>query len=182
MKKILIVNGHEYYSKSKGKLNSTLFQTMRETLNERFSLKETTVQMGYDVQEEIKKWEWADAVIFQTPIYWFSIPGLFKHYIDQVYMDNIFFKGSDRYGQGGQFTEKHYMFSVTWNAPETAFNREDDFFEGKSVDEALFHLHKMQQFIGMKQLPTFACYNVVKNPDAEKAVAELREHLNRIFR
>ncbi|WP_249292032.1 NAD(P)H-dependent oxidoreductase [Metabacillus flavus] len=48
--------------------------------------------MGYDPEEEIYKWQRADAVIFQTPIYWFSIPGLFKHSIDQVYMDNIFLK------------------------------------------------------------------------------------------
>ncbi|KZZ83635.1 NAD(P)H-dependent oxidoreductase [Bacillus sp. SJS] len=181
MKNILIVNGHEYYRKSKGNLNSALFQTIRESLHDRFDLQETIVQMGYDSEEEIGKWQRADAVILQTPICWFSIPGLFKHYIDQVYMDNIFFKGSEFYGKGGQFKEKHYMFSVTWNAYENAFNNENDFFEGKSVDEALYHLHKMQEFIGLKPLPTFACYDVVKNPQVEKVQRELRAHLNEVF-
>nr|WP_249292031.1 hypothetical protein [Metabacillus flavus] len=33
----------------------------------------------------------------------------------------------------------------------------------------------------MKPLPTFACYDVVKNPHVDKMQRELRAHLNRVF-
>src|SRR6478735_12840799 len=85
-------------------------------LTDQFDIKTTVVDKGYEVEEEIEKWLWADVVIMQTPIYWFSIPGKFKQYIDCVYMDNIFFKGSSQYGRGGLLTGKKYMFSLTWNA------------------------------------------------------------------
>jgi len=84
MKNVLIINGHEYYKKSKGELNQTIFNEIQHLLTDQFDIKTTVVDKGYEV-EEIEKWLWADVVIMQTPIYWFSIPGKFKQYIDCVY-------------------------------------------------------------------------------------------------
>ncbi|MCM3003523.1 NAD(P)H-dependent oxidoreductase [Priestia koreensis] len=181
MKNILIINGHEAYKKSKGTLNQTIFEEMSELLKSKFELKQTIVDDHYSVDEEIEKWKWADVIIMQTPVYWFSIPGKFKHYIDEVYMDNIFFKGSTRYGQGGQFTDKQYMYSLTWNAPEAIFDNPNAFYEGKSLDEAIFHLHKMNQYIGMSPLPTFSIHDVVKNPNMDHFKAKLKHHLEEVF-
>ncbi|MGQ0421841.1 NAD(P)H-dependent oxidoreductase, partial [Bacillus sp. HC-Mk] len=111
------------------------------------------------------KFLWADVVIYQTPIYWFSVPGLFKTYMDEVYEYGLFFKGADEYGTGGLLKEKEYMFSTTWNAPEKAFGDKTKFFEGESLESALSHLHRVQKFLGMSPLKSFACYDVVKNPD-----------------
>ncbi len=58
---------------------------MVTVLGENHHVKTTTIQDGYNIKEEQDKFLWADVVIYQTPIYWFSVPGLFKTYMDEVY-------------------------------------------------------------------------------------------------
>ncbi|MFD0080404.1 NAD(P)H-dependent oxidoreductase [Priestia megaterium] len=181
MKNVLIINGHEYYKKSKGELNQTIFNEMQHLLTDQFDIKTTVVDKGYEVEEEIEKWLWADVVIMQTPIYWFSIPGKFKQYIDCVYMDNIFFKGSSQYGRGGLLTGKKYMFSLTWNAPEAIFDNDEAFYEGKSLGEAIMHLHKMNQYVGMSPLPTYTIHDVVKHPNIDHYKHKLENHVAEVF-
>ncbi|KGX91145.1 flavodoxin [Pontibacillus halophilus JSM 076056 = DSM 19796] len=181
MKRILLINGHEGYNKSKGNLNQTMLDEWKVQLEGSYELDTTIVDDGYDVEEEIEKWKQADIILMQTPVYWFSIPGKFKQYIDQVFMDNIFFTGSDRYGHGGLFTNKEYMLSFTWNAPESIFNNETAFYEGRSLDEAMLHLHKMNQYIGMKPLPTFSIHDVVKGTNMEHYKTKLRNHAVEVF-
>lgn len=181
MKKILLINGHEYFKKSPGELNRTLFEEWCLQLKDFNETKTTVIEDGYDVNEEIEKWQWANVIIMQTPMYWFSIPGAFKKYIDRIYMDNVFFKGSDQYGRGGQFTEKEYLLSLTWNAPESIFNNQKAFYEGKSLDEAILHLHKMNEYIGMRPLPTFSVHDVVKNTNIEHYKQKLKAHVKEVF-
>ncbi|MFC0522956.1 NAD(P)H-dependent oxidoreductase [Pontibacillus salicampi] len=181
MKHILLINGHEAYNKSKGELNHTLFQEWHKVLSSKYEVNTTIVDEGYNVDDELEKWKWADVVIMQTPIYWFSIPGKFKGYIDRVFMDNIFFTGSTRYGHGGLLTEKQYMFSLTWNAPASIFNNYDAFYEGNSLDEAIYHLHKMNQYVGMNPLPTFSVHDVVKSTDVPQYKNQIKNHFNEVF-
>ncbi|WP_053070292.1 NAD(P)H-dependent oxidoreductase [Alkalihalobacillus pseudalcaliphilus] len=73
---------------------------------------ETNVLKGYHISEEIEKFKKADFIIIQTPIYWFSLPGVLKKYIDAVFVPDIFFTNSNEFGRGGQFDGKKYMLSV----------------------------------------------------------------------
>ena len=43
-------------------------------------VKTTIVERGYDVAEGLGKYAWADALFVQTPVYWMSVPYLFKKY------------------------------------------------------------------------------------------------------
>lgn len=101
--------------------------------------------------------------------------------MDEVYAYGLFFRGADEYGKGGLLTEKKYMFSLTWNAPEKAFNNPSEFFEGNTLEDAIMHLHLIQKFLGMKPLKSFSCYDVVKNPKIEKFISELDLHLQEIL-
>ncbi|CAM5234782.1 Flavodoxin OS=Lysinibacillus sphaericus OX=1421 GN=LS41612_12265 PE=3 SV=1 [Lysinibacillus sphaericus] len=181
MKNILIINGHQKYSSAEGNLNETLMNKMVSFLEKKNNVKTTIIQNGYKIEEEQQKFIWADIVIYQTPIYWFSVPGLLKTYMDEVYAYGLFFRGADEYGKGGLLTEKKYMFSLTWNAPEKAFNNPSEFFEGNTLEDAIMHLHLIQKFLGTKPLKSFSCYDVVKNPKIEKFVSELDLHLQEIL-
>ena len=75
-----------------------------------------------------------------------------------------------------------WMISSTWNAPKTAFDRKGDFFEGRGVDGVFFPLIKAFEFLGMKQLPSFMCNDVVKNPHIGEDVKRWKEHLRRVFK
>ena len=181
MKNILVINGHEYYPYAPGKLNKTLFSQIIDTLKEKHEIKTTIVQHGYDIKEEQDKFKWADVVIFQTPIYWMGLPAILKNYIDKVFEYNIFFKGGESYGRGGLMKDKKYMISTTWNAPESSFNKKDEFFQGKSVDETLVQIHKTLEFVGMTPLKSFSCNDVVINPDIDKFTKGLDNHLKEVF-
>ncbi|WP_232698063.1 NAD(P)H-dependent oxidoreductase [Brevibacillus daliensis] len=177
MKNILVINGHQKYGSTGGQLNQTLADVMVHYLSETNRVQTTTIQDGYNIEEEQQKFLRADVIIYQTPIYWFSVPGLFKTYMDEVYTYGLFFKGADEYGRGGLLTDKQYMFSTTWNAPKQAFMDPFQFFGGKSLDEALDHLHRAQAYLGMKPLKSYGCYDVMKNPDIDRFVSGLKAHL-----
>ena len=183
MKKILMINGHQPYSYASGKLNKTLFEFIENYLKSENEIKKTIIKEGYRHKEEIEKFLWAEIIIIQTPIYWFSIPGEFKTYIDRTFEYGVFYKGSDNpYGENGLLKGKKYMYSLTWNSPEEAFNnKESRFFKGLTPDEVIIALHKMLQFIGLEQLKTFCAFNVIKNPQINFYLDKLKNHLDLIF-
>ena len=69
------------------------------------------------------------------------------------------------------------MLSWTWNAPEEAFTDKEQFFGGLGIDGVSLNLHKTHEFLGMSALKTFACYDVVKDPQAEKYFKDYKEHI-----
>ncbi|MDR1168712.1 MAG: NAD(P)H-dependent oxidoreductase [Heliobacteriaceae bacterium] len=180
--KIFVINGHKYYPFAQGKLNQTLFEEIINTLTPDNEVKSTIVEHGYNIQEEIEKFLWADTIIFQTPINWFAFPGILKKYIDEIYQYNIFYGSSEEYGQGGLLKGKKYMYSLTWSSPGEAFEKVSGFYEGHSVDEVILAMHKTQQFCGLEKLPTFSAHAVLRNPDVPLIKEQLREHLEKYMR
>lgn len=191
-KNVLLINGHQFWEISKGELNKSLIELAKNHLIAKdYSVKMIHIDDAYDAKEEVEKMMWADFIIFQTPVYWFSIPWGFKKYIDEVYMTGygIMFDDDGRtksepeknYGTGGLMRGKKYMLSTTWNAPRGAFNDKAEIFEGKDEDDVFFYFHKAQQFVGLEQLPSFACHDVLKNPVVESDFQRYEKHLNNIF-
>lgn len=167
MQTILVINGHEYYKHSEGALNKTLFNGLVEKLSLNYNVITTILQDGFEKEEEQEKVKNADTIIYQTPIYNYSVPALFKNYLDQTHEHGVYFRGNtEEYGIGaGLLSGKKYMFSTTWNAPANAFNDNNKFFEGRDVDDILFHLHLSHKYAGMTKMKTFSCFDVKKNPD-----------------
>ncbi len=194
MKKVLLINAHQRYEGfADGKLNQTLVDAAKELLNSMgHETKTTLVEKGYDIAEELEKYKWADIVFVQTPVYWMSVPYIFKKYIDEVYtagLGETLCKDdgrtrsdlSKKYGSGGLMQGKQYMISTTWNAPLEAFEDPEQFFEGKGVDGIFMWLHKNYQFFGMTALPTFSCHDVLKTPNVENDLKRFKQHLNSAF-
>ena len=194
MKNIFIINAHEMYEFSKGELNRTLTDIAMEHLASKgYKTQLTTMKDDWQVDSEIEKHRWADAIILQTPVNWMGVPWSFKKYMDFVYsygMDGRLCDGDGRtrsdpnkqYGTGGTLTHKKYMISLTLNAPRDSFNDSSQtFFEGKSPDDLFWPMHLNFRFFGMEPLPTFACHDVMKNPDIDNDLAKYREHLAAAF-
>ncbi|WP_367598831.1 NAD(P)H-dependent oxidoreductase [Pseudomonas fulva] len=192
MKNILLLNGGKQFAHSAGQLNSTLHETALAHLDRAgFDVRQTFIDGGYDVQEEVEKFLWADVVIYQMPGWWMGAPWTVKKYIDEVFTaghGSLYASDgrtrsdhTQKYGSGGLIQGKQYMLSLTWNAPQQAFDEADDFFEGKGVDAVYFPFHKAQQFLGMSGLPTFLATDVMKRPDVPAALAAYHAHLDRVF-
>ena len=195
MKNVLLINAHQRYAGfADGKLNQTLIDAAKELLeNLGYETKTTIVESGYNVAGELEKYQRADAVFVQTPVYWMSVPYLFKKYIDEVFtagIGQVLCKDdgrtrsdlSKKYGSGGLLSGKKYMISTTWNAPLEAFEDPNQFFEGKGVDGVFFWLHKAFQFFDMQSLPTFSCHDVLKTPDIENDLKRFKAHLDNSFK
>jgi len=189
MKKILLINGHHPMGRAKGELNKALLETAKSALEGMGREVKTTMAAGaYTVEDEIGKFMWADAVIYNFPVYWMGACGLFKKYIDEVFIlsHGKLYAGDGRdlgknYGQGGLMQGKKYMFAPTWNAPATAFNTPGQFFEDRDADGVLYPFHKSQQFLGMAPLQSFHLFDVMRKPRVEAYLAEYRDHLAEVF-
>ena len=189
---ILLIDGGKAFAHSAGRLNHTLHQIARDTLSALgHQVRETVIDDGYDIQQEVEKFQWMDAVIWQMPGWWMHEPWTVKKYMDEVFTTGAgtLYANDGRssanptegYGTGGLLQGRRHMLSLTWNAPREAFTREGDFFEGVGVDALYMHFHKAHEFMGTTQLPTFVCYDVIKNPQVEQDLADYTAHLNEVF-
>ena len=52
---------------------------------EGFEVRTTEIDAGYDVQQEVEKILWADALIYQMPGWWMGAPWTVKKYLDEVF-------------------------------------------------------------------------------------------------
>lgn len=193
MKNVLILNAHHYYPFSEGKLNAALIEKADAFFKAKgYQTRVVNTQDEFDVETELENHQWADIVFLQSPINWMGMTWSFKKYMDEVYtagMGGALCHGDGRhqdnpkanYGKGGTLTNTQYMMSLTLNAPAESFADATDFFEGKSVDDLVFPMHMNFKFFGMQGLPTFACYDVMKNADIDSDFARFEKHLNENF-
>lgn len=189
MKKILIINGHQYYPFAEGKLNQALIDKATSMLGEEdFDIKTTVTENAYDVDEEVEKFKWADIVLLQTPLNWMGVTWSFKKYLDEVLTAGMMGKMSNgdgrtekapkkNYGLGGLLKGK-YMISVTANAPKEAFNDPNEkFFNGLSEDDLLRPMHLNFKWFGLEPLKTFFAYDVMKNPKVDNDFVRFEKHI-----
>lgn len=189
---ILLINGGQVFGHSAGQLNRTLHDIAAEHLTAYgHNIRETQVDEGYNIDEEINKFMWADAIVYQMPGWWMMMPWKVKKYMDDIYTTGHgkLYENDGRtrrdpkkqYGTGGLLQGKKYMLSVTWNAPEEAFNEFGNFFDGRGVDGVYFAFHKSQQFLGMSQLKTFMVNDVIKEPAVKQNIVKYKHHLTTVF-
>ena len=172
-------------------LKSSKWQESQTLITPYHQVKVTHIDAGYDVEEEIQKWLWADVVIQQAPAWWMGVPWIVKKYIDEVFTlgRGRLYQSDGRtrqdsakeYGSGGLLQGKQYMLSVTWNAPAIAFTDPKQFFEATGVDGVYIATHKAYQFLGMTPLPTFMSNDVIKNPTIDSDIQNYQAHLTTVF-
>jgi modulator of drug activity B len=143
----------------------------KKYIDETFTqVKQTHIEKGYDIKEECDKFEWADYILFQYPVYWMSCPWIAKKYIDETFTQGIHYSSDGRsrsdesktYGSGGLLTGKKYMLSLTYNCPISEFSNKNGFFDGLTLDEAHVAVHKTFQFCGLEQLQTYSVHDIFK--------------------
>ena len=134
-----------------------------------------------DIAAEQAKLMWADAVIFQFPLWWFSMPAIMKGWFDRVYANGFAYgvgehneqHWGDRYGEG-TLVGKRAMLLVTvggWSshyAPRGVNGH---------IDDILFPIqHGMLFYPGFAVLPPLVIYRADKTDDQRYA-----EHRQRLF-
>lgn len=194
MPNALIINAHYPSDFSSGRLNRSLVDRASVLLSEKgYEVRIRNMLEDWDVAEELGNHQWTDVILLQTPVNWMGVPWRFKQYMDDVYsagMAGQLCNGDGRtrsdpdrqYGSGGTLAGKRYMLSLTFNAPREAFDDEGQYlFQGKGVDDLFFPMHMNFRFFGMEPLETFACFDVLKNPDVENDFQRFDTHIAKHF-
>ena len=193
MKKVLIINGHQYYDEvAIGELTQHYIHSASDFLKKNnFEIKHTHIEKGYSVEEECEKFEWADYIILQFPVYWMGSPWIVKKYFDEALVQGRQFKNDGRsrsdssktYGSGGLLQGRKYMLSLTYNCPASEFDNKNGFFDGLTLDEAHIATHKIFQFCGLEPMQTYSVHDIFKgdldlNQELEKFTNILETNFN----
>jgi NAD(P)H dehydrogenase (quinone) len=127
-----------------------------------------------DIAGEQAKLRWADAVIFQFPLWWFSMPAIMKGWFDRVYAYGFAYgvgehsdtHWGDRYGEGS-LSGKRAMLLVTTGGWESHYSPRG--INGP-IDDILFPIqHGMLFYPGFEVLPPLVIYRTSKTDDEKYA-------------
>lgn len=177
---ILIINAAEKRPEyGKGKLSETICKMFESYLSNDHMINHTDISEGYQIETEREKIFAADLVIFQFPVYWFSVPSSAKKYFDDVFAGGQFTTGKNGYGKSGILKGK-YILSATWNALVSEFENSDGLFVEKSVDDVFLPIHTTFQYIGLKHIGTLSLHDVMRNPDIDAYKIQFQTFMDKI--
>jgi NAD(P)H dehydrogenase (quinone) len=118
-----------------------------------------------DVKGEIEKLLWADVLILQFPLWWFSMPAILKGWVDRVFAYGFAYgvgehndkRWGDRYGEG-TLAGKRAMLIVTAGGWEEHYSARG---VNGPIDDLLFPInHGILYYPGYDVLPPFIAYRV----------------------
>ena len=118
-----------------------------------------------DVRAEQDKLLWADMLILQFPLWWFSMPAILKGWVDRVYAHGFAYgvgvhdatRWGDRYGEG-RLAGKRAMLVVTAGGWAEHYGPRG--INGP-IDDLLFPInHGILHYPGYAVLPPFVAYQV----------------------
>ncbi|MGO1398843.1 MAG: NAD(P)H-dependent oxidoreductase [Brevibacterium yomogidense] len=143
--------------------------------------------LSEDITAEQEKLDWADAVVFQFPLWWYAPPAILKGWIDRVFVKGYAYGVTDpdhpgrtlRYGEG-VLSGKRALVLTSIGGPEPAFGPRG--INGQ-LDQVLFPLlHGTFWYTGMSVLPPVAVYGANRLDDQQyRAAADtIRRHVTAI--
>lgn len=123
MKNILIISGHTNTT-SDSVANKTILEQIETLLPESRAvyLDRLYPDFKIDTAAEQARLLWADIIVLQFPVYWFSMPSLLHRW-----MEETFLHGFSHGRTGDKLRRKTLVISYTTGAPADALNWEDFF-------------------------------------------------------
>lgn len=124
-----------------------------------------------EVKAEMKKFLNADLVIFNFPLWWFSLPAILKGWVDRVFAMGFSYGAGKGVYDAGTFKNKKAFCCLTTGGPEAAFGPNG---KNGNLETILYHVnHGMLYFVGMQTLQPFVGFSPArKTEDERKAVIE----------
>lgn len=120
-----------------------------------------------DLQAEMDKLAWCDVLVFQFPLWWFSMPAILKGWVDRVLAAGRIYGGGKWYSNGFGIG-KRAMVSMTTGGPEAMYRQ--DCLE-PPMDTLLVPIeHGVFWFNGFSVLPAFIAWSAAHGTDADRHV------------
>ncbi|XP_067661470.1 ribosyldihydronicotinamide dehydrogenase [quinone]-like [Haliotis asinina] len=133
-----------------------------------------------DIKVEMEKLKRADLVIFQFPLYWFTVPAILKGWIDRVYVMGFAY-GMGKLYSDGPLKGKRGMLSFTTGGPGAAYC---DAGMNGDMNVLLWPLQNgMLRFVGFDVLAPQIYYAPahVSDDDRKQWLDDWGKRLNNIF-
>ena len=136
-------------------------------------------QLSSDIQAEIEKLKWCDLLIFNFPMYWFSVPAIMKGWIDRVFVSGLCYGGKRFYDQGG-LKGKKGLLAFTLGGREHMFGEDKIHGEMQTMLRPL--LRGSMAYVGLKVLPPFIGWHVpyISDEDRQSLLKKYREYLTNL--
>jgi NAD(P)H dehydrogenase (quinone) len=132
-----------------------------------------------DIMGELEKLQWADLVIFNFPIYWFSMPAILKGWVDRVLISGLCYGGMRFYDRGG-LRGKKAMLAVTIGGQPHMLT--EGGVHGELEDMLRPILRGTLGYTGMTVLPPFIAWHVpyIKPEHRAEIMQQYRQRLREI--
>ncbi len=134
---------------------------------------------GYapDVQAEMDKLQWCEALILQFPLWWLGMPAIMKGWVDRVFALGRAY-GGGRYFDQGVFRGKRAMCSITVGGPAAAYS---DIGIYGPMGSILFPIHHgILGFAGFTVVEPFIVHAPARLGDGERN-AQLAHYRQRLL-
>jgi NAD(P)H dehydrogenase (quinone) len=133
-----------------------------------------------EIETEQQKVEWCDLMIWQFPLWWFSVPGILKGWVDRVFAMGRFY-GEGKMYASGVFAGKKALLSLTTGSAEERYLKNG--LQG-DLYGMLKPIHRgMLQFVGFSVLRPHVVYGPARltATQRELELARWSERLKHIF-
>ena len=139
-------------------LNTDYFKFQQEQINA--TSKDLFVD---DIKHEMQKFDWADIIIFNFPLWWFSVPAILKGWVDRIFAMGFAYGAGKGVYENGFFKDKTAFCCITTGGPESSFEANG---RNGELEKILFHInHGMFYFVGMKTIEPFVAFSPVRKTD-----------------
>lgn len=130
MKNVLIVSGHTNLAASVA--NKAILDNIKKRFPEVkiIKLDELYPDFKIDVETEQQRLLWADVIVLQFPIFWYSAPSILERWMEETFQHG-FSHGST----GDKLKGKKVVLSFTTGAPEEMYSHDGPM--GYTIDEFL---------------------------------------------
>lgn len=132
----------------------------------------------FNVDEEQKALIAAESIIFQFPFYWYSIPGILKEWLDQIFTYGFAYGST-----GDKLKGKQFLLSTTIGGPEDAYCAAG--YNNYTIDDLLKPLRQTSNLAGMVFNQPIISHDMIYIPDVYNTMGEVeqraREHAERLY-
>ena len=131
-----------------------------------------------DVQAEMDKLFWCDALILQFPLWWFGLPAILKGWVDRVFASGGRTYGGGKWYDRGVFVGKRAMCALTIGGPPAMYSAQG--LNGP-IDALLFPInHGILYFTGFTVIEPFLVHAPVRISQEER-IAYLARYRERVL-
>ena len=113
-----------------------------------------------DLKSEMKKLDHLELLVFNFPLWWYSMPAILKGWVDRVLAFGVAYGGEYGMGPNGRFKGARAMATITTGSPKDILPSSHKILS--NIHDGIFRL------LGFEVLEPFIAYGVSRIDEAER--------------